>query len=118
MKDQLQQSVTITLDGSGNGTAVLGPSVVREYWTPNAAAVSVAPPVTREAQCNLYVGTGAIPTNQLGATFMGSTGDTCGFGEFQMVPGQSIIAKWTGGDANKQATLTVFGSRGRFDGRQ
>lgn len=116
MSEQLQQSASVTLDGSGNGTVFLGPNIVREFWTPDAVSV-VTSPNTTEAQCFLYLGNGPTPGNQLGATFTGSTGDTCAMAGFDLRPGQSIIAKWVGGTPGAVATVTVFGKKGRYSGR-
>lgn len=103
------QFTSVTLNGSGNGTARLGPQRVKEHWQVTGVGVKVATNVL-EAQCSVYVGTSAGSGTFLGTTATGSTGDTCGVAGMDIQPGQSIFAVWTGGDAGETATLTVFGT--------
>ena len=103
-----QPFATVTLDGSGNGVAKLGPSRVREHWQPTSAAVSVATNAS-EAQCSIYMGTVRNAATFLGQTATGSTGDTCGFGGQDMQTGMLIFAQWTGGDPGSVATVVVNG---------
>lgn len=110
---QLQVGASVTLDGSGNGQVRLGPSVTREFWDLVSADVSVATTVL-EATCTLYLATGPTPTQRLGATATGSSGDTCGLSGVTVMPGQTLLAVWAGGDAGKIATLAVIGSKARF----
>jgi len=115
---------SVTLDGSGNGTA---------RWTPGApgapgsgvgaarqggystdvtgVAVKVSTNVL-EAGCSVYVSYGiqsANPDNFLGSTFTGSTGDTCSMSE-HLVPQDWITAVWTGGDPGAIATMRILGT--------
>lgn len=113
---QLTRFANVTLDANGNGTVSLGPSVVREFWKPTGATVSVSTQ-NREASCSLYLGATLTGAQKLGATSTGSTGDTYGFADFEMVPGQVLFAQWSGGDAGATATLNVYGSKGRYGGR-
>ena len=101
----------VTLDGSGNGVASLGPQRVREHWQPNSASVSVTTNVN-EAQCSIFMGTVANSSTFLGQTATGSTGDTCGFagGAQDMQPGMKIFAVWKGGDPGSVATVVVNGT--------
>jgi hypothetical protein len=113
---QLDQYATVTLDGSGNGVASLGPSIVREHWQPLAATVSVSIPSgqanpTLEAKCVLYLGTTIQSATVFSTTFLGSSGATAGFQNQDLPPGYQIFAKWTGGDAGQVATLHVTGAR-------
>lgn len=112
---QLTAFANVKLDGSGNGTVSLGPQVVREFWKPTGATVSVSTQ-NREATCSLYLGATLTGAQKLGTTSTGSSGDTYGFADFQMVPGQVLFAQWVGGDANGTATLNVFGMKGRYGG--
>lgn len=109
---QLQQSSFVQLDGSGNGRVAIGPAVVRERWAPTQVTVSVSSTVL-QATCALYLGIGAVPGRLLGESSTGSSGDTYGFGGFEMQPGQNLIAVWTGGDAGATATIAVYGERVR-----
>ena len=108
----LPGTVTVLLDGTGKGTAKIGPQGAREVWNPVAAAVSVAGPVTNEAQCKIFVGTDATMANYVDGTLSGSTGDSTGRVSSYPIPfGQFIFATWTGGDASRIATLKVTGLR-------
>lgn len=98
----------VTLDGSGNGIASIGPQRVREHWQLNSVSVSVATN-TKEAQCSVYMGTVIGPSTFFGQTFTGSTGDTCGIGQ-DMQTGMRIFAKWTGGDPGSVATVIANGT--------
>jgi hypothetical protein len=108
----LYESITIKLDGSGNGTAKLGPLTVREVWNPNSASVkTVQTTVTNEAVCAIYVGLSASQENFRDQTFTGSSGDVTDLVTGVLKKGNYIWAVWTGGDANVQATLVVSGSK-------
>jgi hypothetical protein len=99
------------LDGSGNGIAFVGPTVVREHWTVTNVAVSATTAVL-DAACNVYLGTSPIAAQLLLSTTTGSSGDSSG-GSQDMQPGQQIIAQWKGGDVGATATLHVNGKRRR-----
>jgi len=104
-----QPFAQVTLDGSGNGIASLGPQIVREHWQPSSASVSVATNV-KEAQCSVFMGTVANAGTFLGQTATGSTGDTCGFSGQDMQTGMKIFAQWKGGDPGAVATVVINGT--------
>lgn len=113
---QLDRYATVTLDGSGNGVANLGPSMVREHWQPLAATVSVSFPgnqtgPTLEAKCEIYLGTTLQSATKFSTTFLGSSGATCGFQNQDLPPGYQVFAKWFNGDAGQVATVHVTGAR-------
>jgi hypothetical protein len=121
---------TVTLNGSGNGSA---------RWTPGAAgapgsgvgiarrsgysvnvlgvAVSVAPvagnpAIVNEAQCSVYLSYGvqsATANDFQGQTLTGSHGDTDSL-NVTIQPQDWITAVWTGGDAGAVATLRILGT--------
>lgn len=115
---------TVTLDGSGNGTARISPGQAAApgsgvgagrnsglTWQVSGVAVKVATN-TKEAQASAYVSYGIQSTGQdafRGQTQTGSTGDTCTLSE-TLRPGDWITVTWSGGDAGAVATMTVFGS--------
>jgi hypothetical protein len=101
---------TVVLDGSGNGTASVGPTRVREHWQLSAAAVAVNQNPTNQAVCQLYVGSAPNNQNFVSQTLTGSSGDTCGLGGVDIQSGMKVWAKWTGGDAGQLATVTVIGT--------
>lgn len=103
--------INIKLNGSGAGTAKVGPLTAREVWHPDNAHVQVSSNVN-EAVCNIYVGESATQSNFRDATFSGSSGDaTSRIGSDVVKSGWYIWAVWTGGDANATATLRVTGSK-------
>lgn len=103
-----EETAVITLNGSGAGTAKLGPIGQREApWRVKSASVKANSNPTNEATCTVYSGISATQENFRDTTFSGSSGDGTDkvAGTLQM--NQYIFAVWTGGDANVQATLTV-----------
>jgi hypothetical protein len=75
MKVPLDQTAVVTLNGSGGGTAKVGPLSAREVWFPANVHVRVST-TTSEAQCLVYVGGDAIQVNFRDGTFTGSSGDS------------------------------------------
>jgi hypothetical protein len=108
-------SVSVLLNGSGNGSVSIGPQRVREHWQVQSVAVSVAFPAnqdkpTNESKCAVNVGSPpATPGNFYGQTPTGSTGDTCSVGT-EILTGQLIIVTWTGGDPGELATAVITGT--------
>jgi hypothetical protein len=103
-------TATVALDGSGNGTAKLGPVGAREVWQPSVASVSVATNAA-EASCKILVGD---PVSQtfVDGTLSGSTGDSTDRVSAYSIPlGWFVWAKWAGGDPGAVATLSVGGTR-------
>lgn len=99
----------ITLDGSGNGIASIGPVVAREHWQILSAAVKVATH-NLESRCSVFVGTTAQSGTFFGTSFTGSSGDTFSLGNIDIQSGMQVFAQWTGGDPGALATLTLFGT--------
>lgn len=106
----LNVSVPITLDGSGNGTASVGPTSHGEVWTPATVSVKVAT-ATNEAQCLIYQGHSATPENFVDGTFSGSSGDSTDKATYPMRLGWKVWAVWAGGDPGAVAYLNVAGTR-------
>lgn len=111
----LNESVTVVLDGSGNGTAKISPFGPRNggiVWLPSQVAVSVSTNV-KEAQANLYISLGIQSidaSNLIGQTATGSSGDTCAMPNVPLRPGDWITVVWTGGDVGGRATMRISGS--------
>ena len=104
------RTATVTLDGSGDGTASVGPTITSEVWAVGVSSVSASTNVS-EAVCRTYAGGGVSPGTFVDGTTWGSTGDsTSNFGG-PLYPGQQVYAVWTGGDAGATATLVVTGTR-------
>lgn len=115
IRGNLDDSVTITLDGSGNGKAKITVPGTRygdgPKWSVSQVAVQVATN-TKEATCNLYLSRGTSvfnPADFVAQTQLGSTGDTCALNVQEMLPNDWLTAVWAGGDANQRATMTVKG---------
>lgn len=108
---KLNQSVQVRLDGSGNGTAKLGPITAMETWHPENVHVN-AQTAVNEATCSVYAGPDVSVATFRDATFSGSTGDSTDKCNADVISkGSYIFAVWAGGDANTMATLNITGSR-------
>jgi hypothetical protein len=106
---QLNALVTTQLDGSGNGTASIGPTGSGEVWPAGYVVGVHCATMTAEAIARGWAGSGQ-PAGFLGATTWGSTGDT-NADTPQLVSGQQVTVQWIGGDSGTQAYLTVTGTR-------
>ena len=100
----------MTLNGSGNGTAQLGPSHPGETWTVSTVSVSCATDIN-EAQCKIYAGPSATQANYVDGTLSGSTGDSTNNVTQLLFPGEYVFAAWTGGDAGTTAIMNIQGTR-------
>lgn len=102
----------ITLDGSGNGTARLGPSGHGVVWTAGQVSVRTAQAVsTGTCQCSIYVGDDTSQVNFTDGTFSGDTGDsTDAASGMELRAGKYVFAVWSGGVPGDIATLRVTGS--------
>jgi hypothetical protein len=111
----LDDSVTITLDGSGNGTAKITVPGTRYGGGPTWTVAQVAVKVltnTLEATAQLYLSRGTSVFTQadfVSQTQLGSTGDTCALNVEAMQPNDWLSVTWTGGDPGQIATMTVKG---------
>jgi hypothetical protein len=107
----LYDFATVQLDGSGNGTAKVGPKSAREVWRPENVTVSANNNPTNEAQCQIFVGT-QYDMRLRDSTESGSTGDGTGrCGNDRVKCGAYVWAVWTGGDAGQYAKITVTGTK-------
>jgi len=106
----LNASAQVTLDGSGNGTASVGPTAQGEVWHAGFVAGVHASSNTNEATCRLYCGGGVSPQYYVGGTTFGSTGDSSSDTP-QMQVGQQVFAVWTNGDPGAIAYLSINGTR-------
>lgn len=111
----LNQSAVVTLDGSGNGRAQLGPVNQRESWQPAVVSVKTnqAPAaVVNQAQCSIYCGPDTSDSNFVDGTLSGSTGDsTSNVGGQAVNCGEYVFAVWTGGDPGAQGRVIVSGTK-------
>lgn len=107
---QLYESVSVTLDGSGNGTVRLGPSNSFQQWVPSNVACAVSSN-TAEPVFVCYNGTPSN-ANRIGGTYTGSN-DSDSITDVVLYPGSYLTGVWTGGDAGAIATMTIQGTVNR-----
>lgn len=106
----LNESASVILNASGNGTVRMRPFGGGETWLPGSASFKATSAV-KEAQCRIYIG--PAPTDQyfVDSSLSGSTGDSTGrVGGYQVNShGNYLWAVWTAGDVGATATLQVTG---------
>lgn len=116
----LSAGATGTLDASGNGLAVCGPTGIGNVWTPTQVAVSTTTSASTP-EAFLYLGPllpvaalkallGTPQISQLGGTSVGSN-DSIGLTGVQVPQGQALIVQWAGGDPGATAIMTVTGNQ-------
>jgi len=109
----LNETGTVVLDASGNGTVQLSPNGSNEHWLPTLASVK-ASSATNEASCKIYIGQSINDSNFVSGTFTGSSGDASdqvsGFDIWHR-GNRYIFAVWAGGDVGATATLTLSGTK-------
>lgn len=104
---------TVKLDGSGNGTVRIGPSVRGQVWTLTVAAVvtsTAGVPTAAVPQCTVFIGAQPTNDNLIDGTFTGSLNATGAVAGHPITAGNYIYAVWSGGDPNSTATLSIFGT--------
>ena len=109
----LTRTASVTLDGTGAGSAQLGPSSPGEVWRPAQVSVSCSAVVqTGTCEASIYAGAGIGQGAFVDGTFSGDTGDTTDAIAGELLrPGQYVFAVWTGGVPGALATVRVSGSR-------
>lgn len=107
----LNETAPVVLDGTGAGTASIGPISAREVWHPDVISVKVST-ATDEAQCTIYVGDSPTQPNFVDGTYSGSSGDATDRAAATLIRvGWKVWATWSGGDPGATATLTVTGTK-------
>ena len=104
----LRQSMPVTLNGSGNGTAKVGPLSAREVWYPDNVAIGVNG-FTKQCSCTVYKGPDTSQASFRDISTFGSGDNTGACNADTVKVGEYIWAVWSGGDAGFSATLTVTG---------
>lgn len=108
----LSDFVTITLDGSGNGTAQLGPRAHGQVWKPTVASIKMSGATPSGlATCFLYAGGAATDGNFIDSTYDVNNDSTDRVSGQQLELGQHVYAVWTGGNPGATATLTLNGTK-------
>jgi hypothetical protein len=105
----LDETGSVVLDASGNGTVVLRPSNAHERWVITTTVVRVNSG-TNIPSCVTYAGssgvTGGTPVDTT-VTGNGDSSDT----RVEINPGSFFTVVWTGGDVGATASVTVTGKR-------
>lgn len=112
MRVPFYETAQVVLNGSGAGTAKVGPLTAREKWYPENVHVNTTETtVTNEAACDISVGD--INTKRFrDSTFSGSSGDSSDHCNADVLSkGMFVWADWTGGDAGVTAVLSVTGTK-------
>lgn len=105
---QQTETAVIILNGSGAGTAKVGPTnAYGAPWNVISASVRANANPTNEAMCTLYAGPDTSQPNFRDTSFTGSSGDGSDKVAGPLLQNNFVFAVWSGGDANVQATLTV-----------
>lgn len=121
----INESVSVVLDGGGNGTARITPGQVARgrsggvgagrnsglSWDLTAVNVSVST-FTNDASAVAYISYGIQSSSQADAvaqTASGSSGDTATL-TAHLIPGDWLTVVWTGGDVGAVATMRLTGS--------
>jgi hypothetical protein len=120
---QITETVSVKLDGSGNGKASISPGQPSPAggvgasrnsglsWDVVGTAVSVSTN-TKEATAKTYISYGGLSQTSVdfvGATDRASTGDSGTFTAY-LRPGDWVTTVWSGGDANAVATMRIIGT--------
>lgn len=110
---QLTRPATITLNGSGAGTAQLGPVSAGESWQlARASVICSAAVATGDCQAQIYIGPSPSQPYFVDGTFSGDTGDTTDAVAGRIIhPGSYVWAVWASGMPGASATLTITGTR-------
>jgi hypothetical protein len=106
-------SASVTLDGTGAGTAQLGPSITNEQWQPAQVSVNCSANVTTGAcQANVFCGSHVGQDTYKDGTFSGDSGDSTDAVSGEILwPGQYVFVVWSAGVPGATATMRVTGSR-------
>lgn len=107
----MNESKSVQLDGSGNGTLKMVPFGGSETWQPAVASVKCSSNAS-EAQCRIYVGPSATDQYFVDGTLSGSTGDSTDSVNGYSVDthGNALWAVWSGGDPGAYATMQINGT--------
>lgn len=103
----LQESVSVTLDGSGNGKATIGPVNQFQTWNVTNEGCTVTTNVN-EPQFRLFQSNGTSAGTYLGGSNQGSN-DSASI-DVTLYPGMKLTGQWTGGDPGAVATLALQGT--------
>jgi hypothetical protein len=108
----LSEFVTITLDGSGNGTAQLGPRAHGLVWKPTVASIKMTGDIPADlATVFVYAGGTVNDGNFVDSTYDVNSASSGNIAGQQLQLGQYVFAVWSGGNPGASATLTLNGTK-------
>jgi hypothetical protein len=99
----------LVLNGSGGGTASVGPTGLGTVWYPASAVFGTSVTPFDSSTISLYIGPAGVPTTLQGTLITGGVG-TIALAIPQLTPGLYIIAVWTGGTPGSTVSMNVTGS--------
>lgn len=109
----LNESVPVTLDINGNGTAQLGPDEPSAIWRPTLVHVSVNTNVS-EAEASIYAGQAPVQQWFVDASQTASSGDASDRITGKVISRTQLPYIWavfSGGDPGATAVLNVTGTK-------
>jgi hypothetical protein len=104
-------SAQTTLDGSGNGTAQLGPNGPFAIDLSLISIFTVNQSATVVPSCSIYAGSSVSSQYLVDSTYNGQSNSTSKASGQRLYPGQNVFAVWTGGIPGDKATVRVTGQR-------
>lgn len=109
----LNESVPVTLDLSGNGTAQIGPGEPAAVWHPTVVHVDVNTNVS-EASATIYAGPAPVQSYFVDSTQTASSGDSSDRITGKVISRTQLPYIWavfTGGDPGATAVLNITGTK-------
>lgn len=109
----LNTGASTTLNGSGDGSVVMGPNV-GQRWRLELASVLVLPQTSSlpVPQVKLYMGSGQpIETEFVDGSNTGNLNASDSVSRVPLGPNQKILAVWTNGPPGARATLSIVGTQ-------
>src|SRR5512142_595995 len=106
----LSVNASVVLDGTGAGTASIGPTGSVGWWEPETVSVKTSTS-TAVPKTLIYVGEKVSDLNFVDGTYSGASNSSTNVAGQQVHPGFRVFSSWSGGDAGATATLTVTGKK-------
>jgi hypothetical protein len=108
----LSEFVTVTLNGSGAGTARVGPGAHGVTWKPTVASIKMGGGTPSGAPtCFLYAGTSATDDNFVDSTYDVQNDSTDRVSGQELRLGSYVFAVWSGANPGATATLALSGTK-------
>jgi hypothetical protein len=104
----LRQTYSVTTDGNGNGSVVVGPSQAFTRWKLTRYSVVATLPTGGQVIFTLYRGTSS--QGQVIDFTRQGWGDTSDQNEISLSPGEYVTGVWSGTTPGTAASLTIEGT--------